>query len=75
LPVSSANAALEISVEILKIIPIFFNINISFLNKSKLMLKVEEDNSKCINGQRFALTDIGITQYKLFSIIFITIVN
>ncbi len=39
------------------------------------MLKVEEDNSKCINGQRFALTDIGITQYKLFSIIFITIVN
>jgi hypothetical protein len=63
--VSSANAALEISVEILKIIPIFFNINISFLNKSKLMLEVKEDNSKCINGQRFALMDIGMHEILL----------
>ena len=27
------------------------------------MLKVEVDNSKCINGQRFALTDMG--KYKI----------
>jgi hypothetical protein len=59
LPVSSANATLEISVEIVKIIPIFFNINIVPLLKSKLILKVGEDNSKCTNGQRFAPTDMG----------------
>jgi hypothetical protein len=68
LPVSSANATLEISVEIVKIIPIFFNINIVPLNllKSKLILKVGEDNSKCTNGQRFAPTDMGGMKYFLY---------
>jgi hypothetical protein len=65
LPVSSANATLEISVEIVKIIPIFFNINIVSL-KSKLILKVGEDNSKCTNGQRFAPTDMGGMKYFLY---------
>jgi hypothetical protein len=65
LPVSSANATLEISVEIVKIIPIFFNINIVPL-KSKLILKVGEDNSKCTNGQRFAPTDMGGMKYFLY---------
>ena len=27
------------------------------------MLEVKEDNSKCINGHRFALTDMG--KYKI----------
>jgi hypothetical protein len=66
LPVSSANATLEISVEIVKIIPIFFNINIVPLLKSKLILKVGEDNSKCTNGQRFAPTDMGGMKYFLY---------
>lgn len=29
------------------------------------MLEVKEDNSKCINGQRFALMDIGMHEILL----------